>query len=203
MAKIKNTELNKFNKAIEKVGADVTEMSGAIIKLEGLRTELEKAKGLINNEVTEMLADNTKMDAMEYLSKKQQLQDYDKQIKDVSQEIADLKGNIEGVEADLNDKVYREFLESGAIRSEFDNNILEMQKEVFKLLCEAEAKMNDIEAEGIKYKESTNNLNHSKTQYYTFDTHAPIKRLMLRFGLRDNKIKYSTAISGELENFEY
>ena len=203
MAKIKNTELNKFNKAIEKVGADVTEMSGAIIKLEGLRTELEKAKGLINNEVTEMLADNTKMDAMEYLSKKQQLQDYDKQIKDVSQEIADLKGNIEGVEADLNDKVYREFLESGAIRSEFDNNILEMQKEVFKLLCEAEAKMNDIEAEGIKYNDVTKTLNHSKTQYYNFDTNAQIKRLMLRFGLRDNRIKYSTAISGELENFEY
>ena len=198
----KHTELNKLQKAIDKVTVDVAEMYKTIDKLEGMRAELEIDKQKVDSERVEMLRDSKKMDAMEYLNKKQLITDYNKQINKINADISELKDNAEGVEVDLNNQVYAEYFDSQRIQDEFDNNVLELQKEAFQLLCQVEKAMDKIEAEGTKYYNVTRQLNHIKAKYYTFGTVGKINKLMKRFGLRNNRIKYSTVVSHDLEDFE-
>lgn len=56
----KHTELNKLQKAIDKVTVDVAEMYKTIDKLEGMRAELEIAKQKVDSERVEMLRDSKK-----------------------------------------------------------------------------------------------------------------------------------------------
>jgi len=198
----KHTELNKLQKAIDKVNVDVAEMYKTIDKLEGMRAELEIAKQKVDSERVEMLRDSKKMDAIEYLNKKQLITDYNKQINKINADISELKDNAEGVEVDLNSQVYAEYFDSQRIQDEFDNNVLELQKEAFQLLCQIEKVMDKIEAEGKKYYNVTRQLNHMKAKYHAFETVGKINKLMKRFGLRDNRIKYSTVVSHDLEDFE-
>lgn len=142
------------------------------------------------------------MDAIEYLNKKQLITDYNKQINKINADISELKDNAEGVEVDLNNQVYAEYFDSQRIQDEFDNNVLELQKEAFQLLCQIEKVMDKIEAEGKKYYNVARQLNHMKAKYHAFETVGKINKLMKRFGLRDNRIKYSTVVSFDLEDFE-
>ena len=203
----KYTKLNELQKAIDKVNVDVAEMQQPIAVLEDKRTEVITALQGVEAEVSEMLEDSSRMVAMEYFKKRQKISDYQRQITMLDSNIAELKENAKIVEKGLNKQLYEDYLDTDYVDThpvinEFEANTLELQREAFALMCQVEKVMDKIEAQGKKYREVSQQIEYRKAKYQTFETVGKITRLMKRFGLRDNRIKYCTAVSYDLEDFE-
>ena len=198
----KYTKLNELQKAIDKVNVDVAEMQQPIAVLEDKRTEVITTLQGLEAEVSEMLEDSSRMVAMEYINKRQKIADYQRQITMLDSDIAELKENAKIVEEDLNKQLYEDYLDTHSVINEFEENTLELQREAFALMCQVEKVMDKIEAQGKKYREVSQQIEYRKAKYQTFETVGKINKLMKRFGLRDNRIKYCTAVSYDLEDFE-
>lgn len=198
----KYTKLNELQKAIDKVNVDVAEMQQPIAVLEDKRTEVITTLQGLEAEVSEMLEDSSRMVAMEYFNKRQKIADYQRQITMLDSDIAELKENAKIVEEDLNKQLYEDYLDTHSVINEFEENTLELQREAFALMCQVEKVMDKIEAQGKKYREVSQQIEYRKAKYQTFETVGKINKLMKRFGLRDNRIKYSTVVSHDLEDFE-
>lgn len=198
----KYTKLNELQKAIDKVNVDVAEMQQPIAVLEDKRTEVITTLQGLEAEVSEMLEDSSRMVAMEYFNKRQKIADYQRQITMLDSDIAELKENAKIVEEDLNKQLYEDYLDTHSVINEFEENTLELQREAFALMCQVEKVMDKIEAQGKKYREVSQQIEYRKAKYQTFETVGKINKLMKRFGLRDNRIKYCTAVSYDLEDFE-
>lgn len=198
----KYTKLNELQKAIDKVNVDVAEMQQPIAVLEDKRTEVITTLQGLEAEVSEMLEDSSRMVAMEYFNKRQKIADYQRQITMLDSDIAELKENAKIVEEDLNKQLYEDYLDTHSVINEFEENTLELQREAFALMCQVEKVMDKIEAQGKKYREVSQQIEYRKAKYHAFETVGKINKLMKRFGLRDNRIKYCTAVSYDLEDFE-
>lgn len=199
---MKFTELKKLEKSIGEVNEEINKLDDQVIELEERRSNKLAELNQVKKETENMVNGSVKMDAMKYLKNKSNILTLEGELKDVEMDLKHLKEAFGSVKGDLNTNLFKTYLESGSITSEFNENILEKQKELFKKLQEAEQIVKYMDTLGTQYRDVVKDVDHLKTQYHTFRTVGQINEVHNRFGVK-GQIRYNTSITNEKYNFEY
>lgn len=205
MVKINNKVLNKFNKDLGVVTKEIEVFENDVItvnknKLSDLNQELM----LKNKELEEMKIDGIK-DTVKFLNIRNDIQL-------LEQEIMKLEGNVEFSNSMFDeytqgkyDNMYQKYFDVDTdtnVYQEYKDNMLLLQKEMFKKFLEIEELCNQMDTVTEDYKYSFEELPHRKLDYITVNSYPYKNKVHQRFNL-NRIVGYYTGVTTEKEDFEY
>lgn len=205
MVKINNKVLNKFNKDLGVVEKEIEVFENDVItvnknKLSDLNQELM----LKNKELEEMKIDGIK-DTVKFLNIRNDIQL-------LEQEIMKLEGNVEFSNSMFDeytqgkyDNMYQKYFDVDTdtnVYQEYKDNMLLLQKEMFKKFLEIEELCNQMDTVTEDYKYSFEELPHRKLDYITVNSYPYKNKVHQRFNL-NRIVGYYTGVTTEKEDFEY
>ena len=205
MVKINNKVLNKFNKDLGVVTKEIEVFENDVItvnknKLSDLNQELM----LKNKELEEMKIDGIK-DTVKFLNIRNDIQL-------LEQEIMKLEGTVEFSNSMFDeytqgkyDNMYQKYFDVDTdtnVYQEYKDNMLLLQKEMFKKFLEIEELCNQMDTVTEDYKYSLEELPHRKLDYITVNSYPYKNKVHQRFNL-NRIVGYYTGVTTEKEDFEY
>lgn len=205
MVKINNKVLNKFNKDLGVVEKEIEVFENDVItvnknKLSDLNQELM----LKNKELEEMKIDGIK-DTVKFLNIRNDIQL-------LEQEIRKLEGTVEFSNSMFDeytqgkyDNMYQKYFDVDTdtnVYQEYKDNMLLLQKEMFKKFLEIEELCNQMDTVTEDYKYSFEELPHRKLDYITVNSYPYKNKVHQRFNL-NRIVGYYTGVTTEKEDFEY
>lgn len=205
MVKINNKVLNKFNKDLGVVTKEIEVFENDVItvnknKLSDLNQELM----LKNKELEEMKIDGIK-DTVKFLNIRNDIQQ-------LEQEIMTLEGTVEFSNSMFDeytqgkyDNMYQKYFDVDTdtnVYQEYKDNMLLLQKEMFKKFLEIEELCNQMDTVTEDYKYSFEELPHRKLDYITVNSYPYKNKVHQRFNL-NRIVGYYTGVTTEKEDFEY
>lgn len=205
MVKINNKVLNKFNKDLDVVTKEIEVFENDVItvnknKLSDLNQELM----LKNKELEEMKIDGIK-DTVKFLNIRNDIQL-------LEQEIMKLEGTVEFSNSMFDeytqgkyDNMYQKYFDVDTdtnVYQEYKDNMLLLQKEMFKKFLEIEELCNQMDTVTEDYKYSFEELPHRKLNYITVNSYPYKNKVHQRFNL-NRIVGYYTGVTTEKEDFEY
>lgn len=205
MVKVNNKILNKFNKDLGIVTKEIEVFENDVItvnknKLSDLKQELM----LKNKELEEMKIDGIK-DSVKYLTIRNDIQL-------LEQEIRTLEGTMDFSNSMLDeytqgkyDNMYQKYFDVDTdtnVYQEYKDNMLILQKEMFKKFLEIEELCNQMDTVTEDYKYSFGELPHMKLNYITVNSYPYKNKVHQRFNL-NRIVGYYTGVTTEKEDFEY
>lgn len=198
---MKYTELNKAEKEIKEIEIELNKIETEIETLKGTRETSAAELDLLVQETENMVNGSVKMEALKYLKNKNKISKLEKEIKALDEDLENYITIYNSTFTMLNETLFEKYLRGGILTQEFNENALDLQKKLFKILCQAEAVIKEMDDLSNKYIDTRNKINHNKAHLYEFRNYGLINKVLSRFGLRD-KIRYSTAITHDKYNFE-
>lgn len=198
---MKYTELNKAEKEIKEIEVELNKIEGEIETLKGTRGTSAAELDLLVKETEKMVNGEVKMEALKYLKNKNKISKLEKEIKALDEDLENYKTIYNSTFTMLNETLFEKYLRGRLLSNEFNENGLELQKKLFKILCQAEEVIKEMDELSSKYINTRNKIDHPKTWNYEFRQYGFINKVLSRFGVRD-QIRYNTSITSEKYDFE-
>lgn len=205
MVKINNKVLNKFNKDLGVVTKEIEVFENDVItvnknKLSDLKQELM----LKNKELEEMKIDGIK-DSVKFLNIRNDIQLLEQEIKTLEGTVEFSNNMLDEYTHGKYDNMYQKYFGMDTdtnVYQEYKDNMLILQKEMFKKFLEIEEICNQMDTVSEDYKYSFEELPHKKLNYVTVNSFLYKNKVHQRFNL-NRIVGYYTGVTTEKEDFEY
>lgn len=202
--KVKKTLLNKSIKDMEQIQKEISDFNTEVYVKQ--HKELEDLKVLLNSKKEEL--DRVKIegikDTVQFLNLRYEIEKLEKEIPDVEDKVkisSDLCTEFNRGKMNNYFDTYLDNVVEGDLTTEFKENMLMIQKEMFKKFKDIE-ELNDLMDQlGKEYKCVVNMVDHPKSGYRNFDPYQFKFKVHQRFNVK-NIIKYYTGVTNEKFDFE-
>lgn len=202
--KVKKTLLNKSIKDMEQIQKEISDFNTEVYVKQ--HKELEDLKVLLNSKKEEL--ERVKVegikDAVQFLNLRYEIEKLEKEIPDVEDKVkisSDLCTEFNRGKMNNYFDTYLDNVVEGDLTTEFKENMLMIQKEMFKKFKDIE-ELNDLMDQlGKEYKCVVNMVDHPKSGYRNFDPYQFKFKVHQRFNVK-NIIKYYTGVTNEKFDFE-
>lgn len=202
--KVKKTLLNKSIKDMEQIQKEISDFNTEVYVKQ--HKELEDLKVLLNSKKEEL--ERVKIegikDTVQFLNLRYEIEKLEKEIPDVEDKVkisSDLCTEFNRGKMNNYFDTYLDNVVEGDLTTEFKENMLMIQKEMFKKFKDIE-ELNDLMDQlGKEYKCVVNMVDHPKSGYRNFDPYQFKFKVHQRFNVK-NIIKYYTGVTNEKFDFE-
>lgn len=205
MVKINNKVLNKFNKDLGVVTKEIEVFENDVItvnknKLSDLKQELM----LKNKELEKIKIDGIK-DTVKFLNIRNDIQLLEQEIRTLEGTVDFSNSMFDEYTQGKYDNMYQKYFDVDTdtnVYQEYKDNMLLLQKEMFKKFLEIEELCNQMDTVTEDYKYSFEELPHRKLNYITVSSYPYKNKVHQRFNL-NRIVGYYTGVTTEKEDFEY
>lgn len=200
-------KLKLERKALERFVEERSILDKQIADYEDAKSRLYESVSKIENEIlttqkanNDMKFGHTQMNAVEYLQNENKLLQLADQLDKAKKEY----DTFSRVGEKLKEDVYTPLLNNKEdVDTEFRDNAVLIQKEMFKALKTVEEMCGLLSDLSLEYREEFAYIPHSKAQYCNFNHTQFITTVLSRFGIVNRaKIEYNTTVTTELYEFE-
>lgn len=202
--KVKKTLLNKSIKDMEQIQKEISDFNTEVYVKQ--HKELEDLKVLLNSKKEELGRVKVEgiKDTVKFLNLRYEIEKLEKEIPDVEDKVkisSDLCTEFNRGKMNNYFDTYLDNVVEGDLTTEFKENMLMIQKEMFKKFKDIE-ELNDLMDQlGKEYKCVVNMVDHPKSGYRNFDPYQFKFKVHQRFNVK-NIIKYYTGVTNEKFDFE-
>lgn len=205
MSKIKKDKLNMLDERLDRLSSELEKFISMVIdpkkeQFEKVKNELDETKNQLENMNIEGIEDT-----VTFLNTKNRITELEDLLVKSEQEYNDvLKLQEEFLELQ-NNKIFEDLLSSDSencIRHEFRDNMLVLQKQLYKKFLEIEKICNQMDSLDKEYSYMIREVDHPRIKYISLDSYPFMNKVHNRFGLK-NIVSYSTVVTREKYDFEY
>lgn len=205
MSKINKEKLNMLEERLDKFDSELEKFISEVIdpkkeQFENIKNELEE-----NRKQLEDMDINGIDDTVTFLKVKSRITELEGLLEKSEEEYNDVLGLQKEFEELQNNKLYENFLNSDSdncVKHEFSDNMLLLQKQMYKKFLEIEKICNQMEDLEKEYRSVVRSIDHPKVYYVSTDSYPYINKVHQRFGVRDI-VSYYTGITLDKYDFEY
>ena len=196
--KIQNKELNKLETAVNEIS---TQLESYQTQRDSITKEMQELQNNIN-ECNALIMDyasgNIPMDVNKYITTKHQLVLLEEQKGIKVNALKDLERDFEGLESILIENMFNAHKDE--VVREYADNRYNIINEMFIKMMEVCELSEQLEKESKKYYSMLQATGHPKAGNYRFET--GLSMMWKRFVMNGFGIKYSTAITSKVQEFE-
>ena len=144
-------------------------------------------------------------DTVTFLKVKSRITELEGLLEKSEDEYNDVLGLQKEFEELQNNKLYENFLNSSSencIKHEFSDNMLLLQKQMYKKFLEIEKICNQMKDLEKDYMSIVRSIDHPKVYYVSTDSYPYMNKVHCRFGL-NRIVSYYTGVTLDKYDFEY
>lgn len=196
--KVKNTELNKLDKAISEVN---NQLENYYKEKDSINADIQAIENDIqenNNLIQDFSSGNIPMDINKYMTAKHKIVLLEEQKGIKTKALNELDNDFKGLEDILIDNVFNSHKDD--VVNEYRDNRYNIINEMFIKMMEVVELSKQLNDESKKYYDSMQRTQHSKAHCYRFET--GLNGLWSRFIMNGFGIKYSQHVTSDILEFE-
>lgn len=205
MSKINKEKLNMLEERLDKFDSELEKFISEVIdpkkeQFENVKNELEE-----NRKQLEDMDINGINDTVTFLKVKSRITELEGLLEKSEDEYNDVLGLQKEFEELQNNKLYENFLNSSSencIKHEFSDNMLLLQKQMYKKFLEIEKICNQMKDLEKDYMSIVRSIDHPKVYYVSTDSYPYMNKVHCRFGL-NRIVSYYTGVTLDKYDFEY
>lgn len=205
MSKLKKEVLKNLESRVGKFDAELVDFVEKVVtpKMEH-REEVNETLTDVKKKYEDILINGIE-DTVTFMETKDTLSKLEETLEKSISECDDVVKLQKEFEVIQNDKIYNDFIKYGcenSVNTEFNNNVLVLQKQMFKKFLEIEKICNQMKDMDKEYQGVIRRVKHPKTQYAGTNALPFIMSVHQRFNV-PNMVAYFTGVTTEKGKFEY